>query len=86
MADPDSLSGLAQAFYIMGCIQQSLSKRDIINKFNSAGRERLVEEWFNFLLVKKWIQKAGSHSHSEYILTSEGKAALEHFTKSEKKD
>lgn len=86
MTDPDSLSGLAQTFYIMQCIQQHLSKRDIIDKFASPGIERLVEEWFNLLLVKRWIQKAESHSQSEYILTKEGKAALEHFSKSGKSE
>jgi hypothetical protein len=48
-----SLSALKQALFILKCISEGQSKKDIVEEFD--GDEQLVSIWLNFLNEHGWL-------------------------------
>jgi hypothetical protein len=47
------LSALKQALYILKCISEGRSRRDIVEEFD--GDEQLVSIWIDFLNEHRWL-------------------------------
>lgn len=70
--DPNRLSGLTQACYILKCVDQGQNEAQITTSLG--GDLQLVKMWLSFLLHNNWMQKNES---DELKITDKGIAMLE---------
>ena len=65
-----SLSPLRQAFYILKCISEGRTRKEIEEEFD--GDEQLVLIWINYLMERNYLNNVS-------VVTNEGYAFLRNF-------
>lgn len=65
-----SISALKQAFYILNCMADRRTRKEIVEEFG--GDDQLVSIWINYLEERNYLTIDGS-------LTNRGYEALKHF-------
>ncbi len=67
------LSPLRQASYILKCISEGRTRKEIVEEFD--GDEQLVLIWINYLIERHYLNTSS-------VVTNEGYAFLRNFTNS----
>lgn len=74
--DPTKLSGLKQAAYVLGCLQEGLSEEAIGELLKSD--PQLVRMWISFLIHNHWVENfMDDFDKRKWIVTDKGDAWIE---------
>jgi hypothetical protein len=66
-----SLSALEQALYVLKCISEGRSRKDVVEEFD--GDEQLVSIWIDFLNEHGWLVEG----NNKLTVTAKGKMMIE---------
>jgi hypothetical protein len=76
--DPANLSGLKQAAYVLGCLQEGMSEEEIGGLLKSDSQ--LVRMWISFLIHNHWVESImDDFEKRKWIVTDKGEAWLRKF-------